>query len=506
MRRDKDLILALILRLEELLIEAEQVRVVQPGCPELAGIVGSSASIDYHLKLMRQAGLIDCPTSVQPKLGVAYTGLTWAGHDMADLARNAGGWPEVSGSSAAHAAIEPVAIAAFSTFASRLILQNAAEGLWEVKTQRQAKSICDLFVKFLIEEQDVSDLRALRQHHVGKFVDFMRWEIYKHYGKSAKDEGRTIAELRAQARCRARGERGIEARTLNRHLTSLGQIFRYLAARGFDAFDDIDIAPLRLKTRKERARNERAKLALDQAAAIFRESPFSDRAARHTSTDVRSDSAGQAFHCSLYFVPLLLYYTGCRREELCGLTIDDVILANGSIPYIHVAANAQRRIKNCQSRRNMPLHPEVLRLNFLPYVLAIKSLGYQLVFPDLYSPSTRSPLGNRFYKQFKPLLKSAGATEKGLGSHAIRHLFGAQLKKHMIAEEDRADLLGHGGRSETSERYCEPHELATLYQFLQKLPLVTSHVQPRGIQLLPWVLERRIAPFSQPSRSKPLPE
>jgi hypothetical protein len=35
----------------------------------------------------------------------------------------------------------------------------------------------------------------------------------------------------------------------------------------------------------------------------------------------------------------------------------------------------------------------------------------------------------------------------------VRHLFGAQLKKKMLSKEDRADLLGHGGDSETSERY-----------------------------------------------------
>ena len=52
------------------------------------------------------------------------------------------------------------------------------------------------------------------------------------------------------------------------------------------------------------------------------------------------------------------------------------------------------------------------------------------------------------------------------------------------------------------ERYCEPHEIATLYQFVQKLPVVTTHLQPHEVQLLPWVLEKKGAPFSQPSRSK----
>jgi hypothetical protein len=182
--------------------------------------------------------------------------------------------------------------------------------------------------------------------------------------------------------------------------------------------------------------------------------------------------------------------------------VDDVIFNNGDIPYLHIAKNERRRIKNAQSQRNVPLHPEVIRLNFKAYVKAIKALGYKLLFPDLFSPTGRSPLGDRFYKQFKPILKAAGVTEAGLGSHAVRHLFGAQLKKKLVAEEGRADLLGHGGDTETSERYCEPHEIATLREFVMKLPMVTSDLQPQKINLIPWVAEKQVAPFSHPSRAK----
>jgi hypothetical protein len=95
--------------------------------------------------------------------------------------------------------------------------------------------------------------------------------------------------------------------------------------------------------------------------------------------------------------------------------VDDVIVDNGDIPYLHIAKNERRRIKNAQSQRNIPLHPEVIRLNFLAYVKEIKALGYKLLFPDLFSPTSSSPLGDRFYKQFKPILVAAGVTEKGLG-------------------------------------------------------------------------------------------
>ena len=506
MRRDMDLIQALILRLEELPIETGDARTIKAGSTELVGMVGSKETIDYHLNLLRDAGFLNCPISDQPNFGISYKGLTWAGHDLADSVRNKSGLQKCVSERAddrtASSDARFVAMADFANFANDLIQHNERDGHWDGKTQRQAKSTSNLFIKFMIQDQNVQDLNALRQHHVGKFVDFMRSDVYKHYGKSPKDEDRTIAELRELARARDLNDSRIGADTLNRHLTFLGQIFRHLAARGVGALAAIEIAPLRSKGKKGRARDERVKLPFDQAAAIFRTAPFNGCAAWDLLGEARLDGPHMIFHCGLYFIPLLLYYTGCRREELCGLTVNDVILDNGGVSYIHIAKNQRRRIKNSQSQRNIPLHPEVLRLNFVAYVRTIKSLGYQLAFPDLYSPSSRSPLGDRFYKQFKPILKSVGATQEGLGSHAIRHLFGAQLKKKMVTEEDRADLLGHGGGSETSERYCEPHEIAALYQFVQKLPVVTAHLQPREIQLLPWVLEKKVAPFSQPSRSK----
>ncbi|WP_454620457.1 DUF6538 domain-containing protein [Bradyrhizobium cenepequi] len=398
--------------------------------------------------------------------------------------------------------VPSIAMADFVRLSDDVIQQNARDGHWDDKTQRQARSLSKLFVKFMLQDQKVLDLNSLRQSHIGKFVDFLRSEIYVHYGKSVRDEDLSIAELREKALTVNKNKRGIGGDTLNRHLTFLGQMFRHAIARGAEALAEIELAALRAKGKKKRARDARAKLPLDQAAAIFRTPPFNNCAAWDALAEQGPDGLRQVFHCALYFVPILIYYTGCRREELCGAMVDDVILDHGEIPYIHIAKNERRRIKNSQSQRNVPLHPEVLRLNFAAYVKAIKALGYKLLFPDLYSPSSASPLGDRFYKEFKPILIAAGATEEGLGAHAVRHLFGAQLKKKLVTKEDRADLLGHGGDSETSERYCEPHEIATLYEFVLKLPVVTTDLQPQQINLLPWVLNKQVAPFSQPSRSK----
>jgi hypothetical protein len=37
---------------------------------------------------------------------------------------------------------------------------------------------------------------------------------------------------------------------------------------------------------------------------------------------------------------------------------------------------------------------------------------------------------------------------------------------------------------------------------VMKLPVVTADLQPQEINLIPWVAEMQVAPFSHPSRSK----
>jgi len=175
--------------------------------------------------------------------------------------------------------------------------------------------------------------------------------------------------------------------------------------------------------------------------------------------------------------------------------VDDVIIDNGDIPYIHIAPNAFRRIKNLQSVRNLALHPEIIRLGFLDYVETIKALGYKRLFPDLYSPSTRSLLGDRLYGQMLPSLRNVGFTP-----HQMRHFFGDELKQEEVSKEFRADLLGHGGESETTERYCNPISIAKQMKHLLKLPVVTAHLTPRPIQLLPWVVAKEIAPWSRAAK------
>ena len=381
----------------------------------------------------------------------------------------------------------------------KLRRKRAKEKAWDDKTARQAARLHGLFERYLAEQCGITGLRELRQPHLARFINVLQFEIYKHYGKSGADETRTIAELLKIAEGKSAELRGIEAPPLNRHLTFLNQLLDYARSQG--ARLDAHLSTTRLRARNtqdDRARNARPTLKADAATRVFAAPPF---------TGCRSWeeplAAGDAlYHRALYFVPLLLYYQGGRREEFCGLAVDDVVLDNGDIPYLHVAPNAIRRLKNPQSRRNAPLHPELLRLNFLAYVVAIKALGYQRLFPDLHSPSTGSPLGDRFYREFKPVLAGADTDEAGFVIHSLRR-FGDALKQKRVTEEERGDLLGHVGKSEAAERYCDAYEIKTLLELVWRVPVVTAALSPAPIRLLPWVQANQIAPFSREKRGGP---
>ena len=178
-----------------------------------------------------------------------------------------------------------------------------------------------------------------------------------------------------------------------------------------------------------------------------------------------------------FFAPILLYYTGARRDEICGLVREDVHL-NAPIPYIHIRENSQRHIKNVQSERRIPIHSEVLRLGFAEYVNKIGELRYLLVFPDLYSSTTSSPPGDRLYDEIAGALAEAvpeeGRRKKVL--HSLRHTVGSNLKGSGIVSEMRADLLGHKGKTTTEETYAEQAALEALRDLIHSLPTVTGHL------------------------------
>ena len=97
----------------------------------------------------------------------------------------------------------------------------------------------------------------------------------------------------------------------------------------------------------ERERDERLKLPLPKIKNLFNQPPFVNCAGWDRLAEEGDPNEFLVFHGALYFIPMLIFYGGGRREEYCGLMTGDVIETNGEHPYLHIAKNKFRRIKKC---------------------------------------------------------------------------------------------------------------------------------------------------------------
>ena len=250
----------------------------------------------------------------------------------------------------------------------KLIAKNS-KGAWDVKTQRQARQIYRLLARLLHENQ-VFDIASIRQSHFAA-LEGLLCSVATSYGKSPHDSDRSIAELRAIGAAKPAAERGVQPGTLNRHLTFLGQLLAFIRGQGESLDAGIDLSLLRGKNRG-RGRHKRATLDSGELTRIFQLACF---------VGCAGWDGGEAFtpgpllfHRALYFAIVLLYYSGCRREEICGLAVEDIRdfeikTRRGQTeawPCLMIRPNSHRRLKNSQSVRVIPLHPEAIRLGFIP--------------------------------------------------------------------------------------------------------------------------------------------
>jgi hypothetical protein len=158
----------------------------------------------------------------------------------------------------------------FKSIADILIKKRLKARRWTIKSKNQAEQIFSLMDKFMQEERSIEKMSLVRQKDLASFTSFLEGEIYKHHGKSNKDEFRSIAEMRIIAMSKPEQMRGVEAGTLNRHLTFIDQLFDLAEAEGVDVDPELKVTKLRaIDSTETRAREERTKISLVQIEELF---------------------------------------------------------------------------------------------------------------------------------------------------------------------------------------------------------------------------------------------
>ncbi|MFD1035507.1 hypothetical protein ACFQ15_12650 [Sphingomonas hankookensis] len=311
-----------------------------------------------------------------------------------------------------------------------------------------------------------------------------------HYGKSPRHRGvaQTLEEAVALAEedvaaKKLKADRiGFSTGTTNKHFHKLAQVHAFMRSQVPSA-PVIDFSEFTTAI-DEDEREARKRYTREQGVALFRLPPWTGCA----GTGDRLEQGEIVIHDGLFYLLLLVWYTGARREELCKLMIEDVEHRHG-IDYLLIRATDAGRVKNKSARRVNVIADELVRLGFLRYVDAMRVAGERLLFPELVpGGDTKRKLGDVFYKLWwiyiAPKLPNL---EPGQAMHSARHMVSDELKDQEVFLEFRNDHLGHRGKGGEGEtRYPSAASLQRLKSVVEKIPIVTGHLlEQRVITLLP---------------------
>jgi site-specific recombinase XerD len=134
----------------------------------------------------------------------------------------------------------------------------------------------------------------------------------------------------------------------------------------------------------------------------------------------RTRPGTQVIRDDKFWLPLLGLYHGNRLEEFAQLRREDVKQQDG-IWYLHIHGEDGRQIKNEQSARRVPIHPEIQRIGFLAYVNATAPTAGDMVFPLLKPGGPDKKVGYYFTKWWTNYRRTVGLYKPGLDYHSFRH-------------------------------------------------------------------------------------
>lgn len=169
----------------------------------------------------------------------------------------------------------------------------------------------------------------------------------------------------------------------------------------------------------------------------------------------------------IYWVPLIGLYTGARLGEIIQLYVSDIKEENG-VRYFDINEDGEdKRLKNRNSVRSIPIHQDLVQMGFLDLVESRKKARQKRVFPDLKAGDD-GYYSSPFTKHFRRHLESIDIKRDTLTFHSFRHTFEDACRECGISKEIMDALQGHG-EAGMSARYGRGYTLPRLNVEMQRI-------------------------------------
>jgi integrase len=328
---------------------------------------------------------------------------------------------------------------------------------------RQRRRVMEQFVE-LTGKQTVA---ALKSEDLSHYVACLS-RLPKMYNKSAKDRSITLDMLMERGDDLPPDQVGLSAATVNRNLSFISGTLRKARKDGIRPAEVLELDLYRQKETTQ-ARDQRPPFTTEDVYKLFQHPTFRGRqsAARphNPGNEIEKDA--------LYWAPLIAASSGARREEICGMRLEEVHL-DGPIPYFEIVPNANRNLKTPQSKRLVPIHSQVLSVGFAEYCTGLRKAGQTDLFPDLRPTTNEKTFGDNLYHRWRTMLdRQLGVDVGGKVFHSFRHYVISTLTNEFDVETLVVkDIVGHLTGDITLDRYRELSILAKMREAIERLPKV----------------------------------
>lgn len=168
-----------------------------------------------------------------------------------------------------------------------------------------------------------------------------------------------------------------------------------------------------------------------------------------------------------WWLPLLGAFTGCRLEELGQLRVTDVRQENG-IAVLDINTNDPgKSVKSAGSRRLVPVHPVLIRLDLLRLAEDLARRGETFLFPDL-KPNRFGIRTASWSKWWGRYTTAIGLDDRRLVFHSFRHGFKDACRDSGVSKDIHDVLTGHAPIN-VGDRYGSGHSIRTLAEAMAKV-------------------------------------
>ena len=302
--------------------------------------------------------------------------------------------------------------------------------------QRNKRNIITAFAQHVGEGRDV---RTITREDVREFK-----QALDHWPSGAlklnRYEGKTFPQIVALAQRESPHPEMVGAKTVNNYLAAIGAVFGWLYANGYSSEPNIT-AGLAMHVDKRKAK--RTSYTDPQLKTIFGQPLF----------------AGDGTDDWQFWIPAICLYSGARLGEIAQMRTEDVRKIAGHWCLCITDEGEGQRTKNETSNRNIPIHPELVRLGLLKYHQRMTKAGEERLWPEL-----KADIDGRYSRGvsawWRGYVADAGVVARG-ATHMLRHTFITGMRRAGVSREEAEALTGHAN-DRAYDLYGEmPPEVAT---------------------------------------------